>query len=161
MSAIKIDIPSDDIWLLQRLVAMASSRLVNATDDASTRSSLLRLLFGLQRLPALSPGLCVSLGNGLVYVTLNSERFELASYTDDGHTEFCLQYFSGSNHCLQWNDFLIGDDKRNAIELRINSLEETFTQDERLSVEDYSKSGYVDEPPLGQYRENSLSYEQT
>lgn len=93
MSTTKIEIPGEDAWVLARLGKMFSDRLIHGSDDSLTRQSILRFLFGIQRLPILIPDLCVSLSVGRVCVEINSELFGLSSYSEDGHTEFRLQYF--------------------------------------------------------------------
>lgn len=159
MTATKIDIPGEDAWIVARLGAMVSHRIVNGTDDVETRQSLLRLLFGIQRLPNLFPDLRISLGNGHVFVEFNTEFFELSSYTDDGHSAFRLQYFSNGNHCIYWFDILTGDEKRQRTEMLLDELETALKEDECLMIEDHSYAGQIDEPPLDDYMEYSLSYE--
>lgn len=159
-STTKIEIPGEDAWVLSRISKMISRRLAFGSDSPSQRQSLLRLLYGVQRLPVLVSDLCVSLSAGHVLFAINSEMFELISFTDDGHTAFRLQYFSAGNHCIRWHDFLAGDAKRDAIEMYLRELEEDFDESVSLSMEDYSKAGYVDEPPLESYMEYALSYEE-
>lgn len=148
MTVSKIDIPGEDAWVLGRLGTMLAKRLVHGSDDVVTRQALLRLVFGMQRLPLLIPDLCISLRAGFVSVELNSELFGLMSYTEDGHMEFRLQYFGGSSHCTYWSEFLSGDARRDAIATRLQDIQDVMADNESLSIEDHSVSGYVDEPPL-------------
>lgn len=159
MSTIEIKIPGEDAWIIGRIGRMLANRLVFGQDDPTVRQGLIRLLFGLQRLPILAPDLCISLGNGRVYVEMNGENFGIVSFTKDGHTEFRLQYFSGSSHCLYWNDQLIGEEKRVAVMSRLQELESDLSTETCLSIEDHSTGDYVDVPPLDDYMEYALSYE--
>jgi hypothetical protein len=159
MSPIQIKIPGEDAWIIERLGRLLTWRLVHGQDSSNVRQSLIRFLFGLQRLPMLIPDLRLSLEIGQIYVEINSELFGLESFTNDGHTGFRLQYFEGSNHCLYWNEFLVGADKRNAVETRLQELESDIAEGICLSIEDYSTGEYVDAPSLDDYMEYALSYE--
>mgnify|MGYP003616228782 FL=1 len=81
MSNIKINIPAEDCWIIQWLTKMLACRLVRGQDDAQVRQSLMRLLFGLQRMPVVLPNFSLSVGNGDVHIKLNSESFDLASFS--------------------------------------------------------------------------------
>lgn len=144
----RLDIPSGDAWFVARLGEILGNRLLRGNDDFETRRVFLRLMFGLQRLPAVNPDLVVTVHAGLVAIELSEEVFGLESFTDDGHTEFRLQYFSGSNHCIHGYDFLTGEKRRGEAEIRIREFEQALEAGERLIVQDFSKSGSVDEFPL-------------
>lgn len=159
MSNIKIDIPAEDGWIIQWLAKMLTRRLVHGKDDAQVRQSLMRLLFGLQRLPVVHPNLSLSVGNGHVYVKLDSESFDLASFTDDGHTAFRLQYFSESSHCLHWSEHLTGEQRRLATEERLEELDSSMADDDDLSIEHYSTGEHVDTAPMKVFMGHSVSYE--
>ena len=156
MSNIKINLPLEDSWVIQWLAKMLTRRLVRGQDDAQVRQSLIRLLFGLQRMPIVLPNFSLSVGNGHVHIKLDSESFDLASFTDDGHTEFLLQYFSKSNHCLQGYEHLIGEARRLAIEDRLENLDSSMAEDDNLYVEDYSAGEYVDIAPMEVFMGHSV-----
>ena len=156
MSNIKINIPAEDCWIIQWLTKMLACRLVRGQDDAQVRQSLMRLLFGLQRMPVVLPNFSLSVGNGDVHIKLNSESFDLASFTDDGHTEFLLQYFSESSHCLQGYEHLTGEARRLAIEDRLENLDSSMAEDDDLYVEDYSAGEYVDIAPMEVFMGHSV-----
>ena len=158
MSNIKIDIPAEDSWIIEWLAKMLTRRLVRGQDDAQVRQSLIRLLFGLQRMPVVLPNLSLSVGNGHVHAKLDSESFDLASFTDDGHTEFRLQYFSESSHCLQWSEHLTGEERRLAIEFCLEELDSSM-EDDDLLIEDYSTGEYVDITPMAVFMGHSVSCE--
>lgn len=159
MSSIQINIPGEDAWIIERIGRLLTGRLVQGQDSTTVRQSLIRFLFGLQRLPILIPDLCISIAVGRIYVEINSTLLGIESFTDDGHTEFRLQYFDGSNHCLHWNEFLIGEDKRIAIEILLQELETDFNGGLLVAIEDHSTGDFVDIPPLDDYMEYALSYE--
>ena len=156
MSNIRINIPAEDYWIIQLLAKMLTRRLVSGQDDAQVRQSLMRLLFGLQRMPVVLPNLNLLVGNGHVHVKLDSESFDFASFTDDGHTEFRLQYFSESSHCLRWSEHLTGEERRLAIEDRLEELDSSMAEDDDLSIEDYSTGEYVDIAPMEVFMGHSV-----
>ncbi|HCT06395.1 MAG TPA: hypothetical protein DIW86_13620 [Pseudomonas sp.] len=156
MNNIKINIPVEDSWIIQWLAKMLTRRLVRCQDDAQVRQSLIRLLFGLQRMLVVLPNFSLSVGNGRVHIKLDSESFALASFTDDGHTEFLLQYFSKSNHCLQGYEHLTGEARRLAIEDRLENLDSSMAEDDNLYVEDYSAGEYVDIAPMEVFMGHSV-----
>jgi len=156
MSNIKINLPLEDSWVIQWLAKMLTRRLVRGQDDAQVRQSLIRLLFGLQRMPIVLPNFSLSVGNGHVHIKLDSESFDLASFTDDGHTEFLLQYFSKSSHCLQGYEHLTGEARRLAIEERLEKLDSSMAEDDDLYIEDYSAGGYVDIAPMAVFMGHSV-----
>lgn len=156
MSNIKIYIPTEDSWIIQWLAKMLTRRLVRGQDDAQVRQSLIRLLFGLQRMPVVLPNFSLSVGNGHVHLKLDSESFDLASFTDDGHTEFLLQYFSESSHCLQWYEHLTGEERRLAIKDRLENLDSSMAADDDLYIEDYSTGECVDIAPMEVFMDHSV-----
>ncbi|SDN39101.1 hypothetical protein SAMN04489798_0179 [Pseudomonas arsenicoxydans] len=156
MSNIKIHIPADDSWIIQWLAKMLTRRLARGQDDAQVRQSLIRLLFGLQRIPVVLPNFSLSVGNGHVHIKLDSESFDLASFTDDGHTEFLLQYFSESSHCLQGYEHLTGEARRLAIEDRLEKLDSSMAEDDGLYIEDCSGGEYVDIAPMEVFMGHSM-----
>ena len=156
MSNIKINIPVEDSWIIQWLAKMLTRRLVRGQDDAQARESLIRLLFGLQRMPVVLPNFSLSVGNGHVHIKLDSESFDLASFTDDGHTEFLLQYFSKSSHCVQGYEHLTGEARRLAIEDRLEKLDSSMAEEDDLYIEDYSAGEYVDIAPMEVFMGHSV-----
>ena len=156
MSNIKINIPVEDSWIIQWLAKMLTRRLVRGQDDAQVRQSLMRLLFGLQRMPVVLPNFSLSVGSAHVHLKLDSESFDLASFTDDGHTEFLLQYFSESSHCLQGYEHLTGEARRLAIEDRLEKLDSSMAEEDDLYIEDYSAGEYVDIAPMEVFMGHSV-----
>jgi hypothetical protein len=72
----------------------------------------------------------------------------LFSYTDDWHTEFRIQYFANSNHCIHNYEMLEGEEKRQAAESRLDEFEADMQDPDAMTIEDYSPAGPVDEPPI-------------
>jgi hypothetical protein len=116
----------------------------------------MRLLFGLQRMPDVLPNFSLSMGNGHVHLKLDSESFDLAGFTDDGHTDFLLRYFSESSHCLQGYEHLTGEARRLAIEERLDQLDSSMAEDDDLYIEDYSAGEYVDIAPMEVFMGHSV-----
>lgn len=148
MKSDQLVIPKEDLWVLDRLAFVLSTRLVCGLDSVQERIAISRLLFGLQRLPQVTPGLNVSLGSNNKYVQIDGEGFCLSACTEDGHTAFRLQYFVGSNHCIRGFEHFEDDEKRDAIELRLNDLAEYLADEDTLDIEDYSTGDTVDCPPM-------------
>jgi hypothetical protein len=76
------------------------------------------------------------------------ENLSFFSYTDDWHTEFRIQYFANSNHCIHIYEMLEGEEKRQAAESRLDEFEADMQDPDVMSIEDYSTAGLVDEPPI-------------
>lgn len=133
----KYDIPQEDAWIIQRISNLVAERIALADHHASARRSLMRLLFGLQRLPYKTSGLSISIGHG-AYIELNDECFGVTVFTEDHHTQFRLQYFDTSHHCLEWHDNLVGDEKRRMTQFRLDDLRDAFSEETVLYIEDYS-----------------------
>lgn len=151
MSTTLVVVPPDDASVIARLARILAKRLVHGADGSSQRQTLLRALFGLQRLPVLLPDLNLSISAGLCQLQIDSEHCGFVSYTDDGHTEFRIQYFAGSSHCIRGFEFLEGDERIAAATLRLDDFEEALDEADELTVEDYSTPGAADEPPIDDY----------
>jgi hypothetical protein len=160
MSTTLVVVPPEDAPVIARLARILAKRLVYGSDMPSQRQTLSRALFGLQRLPILLPDLNLSISAGLCQLQIDSEHCGFVSYTDDGHTEFRIQYFAGSSHCIKGFEFLEGEDKIAAATLRLDDFEAAFDEADELSVEDYSTPGAADEPPIDDYLEYARTYDE-
>lgn len=141
-------IPPEDAWLISRLSRIIARRLANGSDTSDTRRSLLRALFALQRLPVVDAGLSISICAGRHQLEFSRENFGFVSYTDDWHTEFHIQYFANSNHCIHIYNMLEGEEKRHAAESRLDEFEADMEEPDAMTIEDHSTPGSVDEPPI-------------
>ncbi len=160
MSAGKLAIPAEDGWIIARISQVLTKRLVYGQDAPETRRSLFRLLFGLQRLPTITPGVSLSVGTGDTYIEISHEWAGLIRFTEDGHTAFRLQYFESSHHCLYWHEPLMGLEKRETVERVLRELESDLLEQADVQIEDHSAGGHVDLPPLDDHLECSLSNEE-
>lgn len=113
----------------------------------------MRALFCLQRLPVLLPDLNLSIAAGHCQLQIDSQHCGFVSYTEDWHTEFRIQYFAGSTHCIDGFEFREGEERIAAAMWRLDDLEASLDKADELSVEDYSKPGAADEPPIGDFLE--------
>ena len=143
-----LDIPPEDRWFIARLSRILATRLIEVSDPPELRRSLLRTLFGLKRLPELTPGLIVSVSAGQQQLELSTTHLGFASYTTDGHTEFQIEYFEDSSHCLQGYDSLDGSARVEATTFRLLDFEDAMKGADELSVEDLSTTSGVDDPGL-------------
>lgn len=148
MIATSFAIPPEDAWLVSRLCRIISSRLVYGTDTSDARRGLLRALFGLQRLPAVESELSISICAGRHQFEFSQENFGFISYTDDWHTEFRIQFFASSNHCIHIFEMLEGEARRHAAEFRLDEFEADMQEPDAMSIEDLSTAGPIDEPPI-------------
>lgn len=159
MSTTLIVIPPEDACVIAHLGGILARRLVNGNDAPPQRRSLLRALFGLQRLPVLIPDLTISISADRFQLEIDAEHCSFASYTEDWHTEFRIQYFAEYSHCIGGFDMLEGDEKIAAARQRLNDFEAAMEEVSELSIEDLSIEGAVDEPPIDDYLEYAQTYD--
>ncbi|MDC8787269.1 hypothetical protein [Roseateles koreensis] len=159
MSTTLILIPPEDACVIARLSRALAKRLVQSSDVPARRQTLMRALFGLQRLPILIPDLNISISAGQYQFQIDSEHCGFVSYTEDGHTEFRIQYFAGSSHCIEWFATLVGEVKIGAAMLRLDAFAEAMEEADQLTVADYSTPGAADEPPINDYLEYAQTYD--
>ncbi len=159
MSTSLVVIPPEDACVIARLSRILVKRLVHGSDAPAVRQTLMRALFGLQRLPILIPDLSISISAGRCQFQIDAEHCGLVSYTEDWHTEFRIQYFSGSSHCIEGFETLEGDEKISAAKLRLDNFEAAMEEPDELSVEDHSTPGAADEPPIDDYLEYAQTYD--
>jgi hypothetical protein len=143
MIATSFAIPPEDAWLIARLSRVIAKRLAYGSDTSDSRCSLLRALFALQRLPVVDSSVSMSICAGRHQLAFSCEN--LFSYTDDWHTEFRIQYFANSNHCIHNYEMLEGEEKRQAAESRLDEFEADMQDPDAMTIEDYSPAGPVDE----------------
>lgn len=158
MSTTSIVVPPEDTCVVTRLSQILARRLVYGNDAPAQRRTVLRAIFGLQRLPILIPSLNISISAGRCQLEINPEQCGFVSYTEDWHTEFRIQYFSDSSHCIEGFEILEGDAKIAAAFLRLDNFDAAMDAADELTVEDYSTDGAVDEPPMPDYLEYAQSY---
>jgi hypothetical protein len=158
MSTSLVVIPPEDACVIARLSQVFAKRLVHGSDAPAQRQTLMRALFGLQRLPTLIPDLNISISAGRCQFQIDSEHCGFVSYTEDWHTEFRIQYFPGSSHCIEGFETLDGEEKIAAAKLRLDDLAAAMDEADELSVEDYSTPGAADEPPIDDYLEYAQTY---
>src|ERR1039458_5118089 len=98
--------PHSEHWVIAEVTRSVVTRLSVECANPDRTRSLMRLLFGLQRFPRITPGLLVQLSwkdmedYGLIALTPDDLTIELA------HTR--LQYFVGSHHLIRMFDILSG-----------------------------------------------------
>jgi hypothetical protein len=159
MSASMVDIPPSDAWVIARLSQIFAKRLVAGNDTAAQRQTLMRALFGLQRLPILIRDLHVVISAGRSRFDINSDYCGFVCYTEDWHTEFRIQYFVGSSHCIEMNDLLEGADRIAAATLRLDDFAASMDEMDELFVEDYSTPVTADEPPISHQHKRALTHD--
>lgn len=159
MSTSLVVIPPEDACVIARLSRILVKRLVHGSDAPAVRQTLMRALFGLQRLPILIPDLSISISAGRCQFQIDAEHCGLVSYTEDWHTEFRILYFSGSSHCIEGFETLEGDEKISAAKLRLDNFEAAIGEPDELTVEDHSTPGAADEPPIDDYLEYAQTYD--
>lgn len=153
MSTTLVAVPPEDAPIISRLASILARRLVQGNDEPVQRQALLRALFALQRLPVLASDLSVSISAGYCQLAINSEQYGFYSYTDDGHTEFRIEYFTGTSHCICGYDFLEGEEKTAAAHARLDDFASDMETGQSLIIEDNSTAGEIDVPPIDDYLE--------
>jgi hypothetical protein len=153
MSITEVSIPPDDAWVIARLSRLIAARIIVGSHTVEQRRSLLRALFGLQRLPVLFPDLklCISAGQQLLRLDWNAVEF--VRFTEDWHTAFRLQYFESGCQCIDGNTLLDGDARQQAMLFHLDEFEHALEEGEQISIEDLSTPGQIDEPPIDEYLE--------
>ena len=159
MSMLLVVIPPEDANVIARLSQVFAKRLVHGSDDPARRQTLMRALFGLQRLPILIPDLSISISAGRCQFQINSEHCGFLGYMEDWHTEFRIQYFPGSSHCIEGFETLEGEEKIAAVKVRLDDFAAAMDEADEMSVEDYSTPGAADEPPIDDYLEYAQTYD--
>lgn len=159
MSTSLVVIPPEDASVIARLSQILVKRLVHGSDAPARRRTLMRALFGLQRLPILIPDVNISISAGWCKFQIDSEHCGFVSFTDDWHTEFRIQYFAGSSHCIEGFETLEGEEKIAAAKLRLDEFAAAMEEPDQLSVEDHSTPGAADEPPIDDYLEYAQTYD--
>jgi hypothetical protein len=159
MSTSLVVIPPEDAYVIARLRQVLARRLVHGSDAPARRQTLMRALFGLQRLPNLIPDLNISISAGWCQFQINSEHCGFVSYTQDWHTEFRIQYFPVSSHCIEGFETLEGEEKIAAAKLRLDDFDAAMDEADELRVEDYSTPGAAEEPPIDDYLKYAQMYD--
>lgn len=161
MSSTFVEIPPADAVLIARISRILAWRLVHGSDSPDRRQSLFRALFGLQRLPQIYPNLNLSISGGYCQLVLNSEHAGFVSYTDDGHTEFRIEWFPGSSHCIRGYEHLEGAERIEVATYRIDDFEAAMQEPAGPVIEDCSVTGQVDEPPIDAYLDYARTYDES
>lgn len=159
MSTSLVFIPPEDACVIARLSQVFAKRLVHGNDTPALRQTLMRALFGVQRLPILIPDLHITISAGQCQFQINSEHCGFVSYTADGHTEFRIQYFPDFSHCIEDFRALEHDEKILTAMARLDEFATAMDEANELSVEDYSTPGAADEPPIDDYLEYAQTYD--
>lgn len=159
MSSTLLVVPPEDARVISCLCRILVKRLIEAADEPLQRQALVRGLFALLRLPLLIPDLNLSISAGRGQLRIDSEHCGFVSYTDDGHTEFRIQYFAGSTHCVEGFSHLHGEDRIAAATLRLDAFGAAMERPNELSIEDHSAPGLADEPPIDNYLTYARTYD--
>ena len=138
--------PRSEYWVIAAVAKSVAVRLASECADPVRSRSLLRLLFGLQRFPRITPGLVVQISwsdiEAPCSIGLTSEDLTI----ERAHTR--LQYFVGSHHLLDLYDNLSGWERRQYLENWLPLLASFEDPAEKLWISDYSDGQDVDRPPL-------------
>jgi hypothetical protein len=161
MSATLVAIPPEDACIVARLSRILAKRLVHGNDGPEQRQGLMRALLGLQRLPVLTADLVISISAGRCQLEIDPDHFGFVSYTEDWHTEFRIQYFSRSSHCIVGFDTLEGSERLEATNCRLDNFEAAMDEPDGISIEDLSTAGVVDEPPIDDFLDYARSYDES
>ena len=140
--------PRSERWVISFLANSVALRLMSDGLSTPYRHSLMRLLFGLQRFPRVTPGLNVNIEwadmETACMLRLTDEYLSI----ERGHT--CLQYFVGSHHVIDSFELPKGAERANLLENWLPVFNGICTQDTALSIEDYSVGDEADTPPLNE-----------
>ena len=149
--------PRSERWVVAAIAKSVAIRLAIDCTNPSRIRSIMRLLFGLQRFPRVTPGLIVQIC-----------WKDLEAYGSIGFSEECLsiefdhtrlQYFVGSHHLLRLYDNLSGWERKHWLENWLPQFDRIEDPTLELSVEDYSdeQESEIDTPPLNEQWQQPLS----
>lgn len=138
-------IPADERWFLAASAYRIGLRLADEALPPQARKGLLRQLWGLQRLPLVTPGLCVgvswSRGESHCFIHAGPESLEFT------HCRTRLNYFVGAHQLfLHGATPLLGDERRQFLKDWVAEFEGIADPGELVSVEDLSTGDQVDRP---------------
>lgn len=154
----RFQIPAEDHWFIESLAIQFQKLIVRPELESNLKTGLLRFLFALQRLPRLADETNISLSicdaerdqiydAGHYGLAICSDSFDFKHFTAENHTDFRVNYFQGSHHCIDGFAMLEGEAKRVAQLEHVEALELLCTKGQVL-LEDYSMGVEIDVPPL-------------
>ena len=139
--------PAEERWFIAELLYRIGLRLTEQSLTPSRRRGLLRLMWGLQRFPIVTPGLSI----GVSWSGMESHRYIEATSACLRFT-FChtrLEYFVGSHQLFQYGAILLRGPARQQF---LQGLAPEFygisEAGKDLYVEDLSEGDLVDRPPM-------------
>jgi hypothetical protein len=140
--------PRSEEWVLSFFTRSIAVRLGNDALSEEERRGLLRLLFGLQRFPRITPGLNIHIEWPDIETSCVLQLSSEALSIERAHTR--LQYFVGSHHFVSFFELLSGVDRQLYLENWLPLFSAIQDPDSEFSIEDYSVGEYVDMPPLNE-----------
>ena len=141
-------VPRSEYWVVAAMTKSVATLLYRRDLVSQKRRALMRLLFGLQRVPRITKGLNVSVEwpdmETCCVIRLDSEHLSI----ERAHTR--LQYCPGSHHMISLYDQFFGAERHEHLENWIPLFDRTTDLDDTLSIEDYSMGQEIDIPPLNE-----------
>lgn len=151
----------DEQYVIGFLANAVAGRLLAGDLKDSTRRSLTRILYGLQRFPRITPGLNAILtwgirapelgepiGDVTCSVAIGPEDFTIAK----GHRR--LQYFvGGSHHLIDFSEILEGERRADFLQDWLIEFEGLADSSVPLHIEDLSRGKIIDQPPISEFWE--------
>lgn len=132
------DVPAEDRWVIDGMARAVIARLTAGRDSPTTRGTLIRLLLQLQLCPAVAKDINLAIEGKHWQVSCSTESLGGYLYTPDGHTEFRVEYFRSSHHCIAGYESLDGVRRTRALAHFLEVLNESLASADDISCEDYS-----------------------
>jgi len=152
-------VADDEQWVIEFLANAIARRLLAERLSDTSRRTLTRTLYGLQRFPRVTPGLSVTLtwrnrdpdpgepvGDVIHSVAIGSEDLTIAK----GHRR--LQYFaSGDHHLIDFFEVLEAERRAEFLKDWLREFEDLANPSLPLHIEDRSTGEMSDQPPLSEF----------
>jgi hypothetical protein len=137
--------PAIERWFIGRVACLVSQRVTDEGLTAKARRALLRLLWGLQRFPVVTPGLAVAVtssrGESVVHIEVSEEVLRLS------HGDTRLEYFVGSHQLfLHGAVHLRGEERQRFLHDWASGFESLADDNSDLYAEDLSTGELADRP---------------
>jgi len=134
------DVPEEDRWVIGGMARAVITRLTSGRDTTVTRGTLVRLLLQLQLCPTVAKDINLSISGKCWQVSCSAESLAAYLYTDDGHTEFCVEYFRSCHHCFSGDELLRGERRTRALVRFLDVMNKALAGNDDVSYEDHSRA---------------------
>ncbi len=146
--------PRSEKWVLSFLSRSIVVRLRDGGLSEAQKQALLRLLFGLQRFPRITPGLNLHIEWRDMETSCVLRLTDEALSIERAHTR--LQYFVGAHHFISLCEQPSGAERQHHLENWLPLFDGIQEPDTAFSVNDFSTGDGIDIPPVNEQWESPL-----